>query len=137
MREKNLKLKLWQNLYTQIVTKLKNQIVTKSQKLKLRQNSKFKSWQNKKIKLWEEFNFYLFLTNSKFKLWKNSQKSNSDKIQFLTKQKKNTWHLNNKWVVLRVAFCDLAMCSKNQPLGRFFLVVAMSVICVFICPLPM
>ena len=35
------------------------------------------------------------------------------------------------WSIFNVAYF-----SKNWPLGRFFLVVAMSV-CLFVCPLPM
>ena len=76
-------LKLWQNSKTKAVTKIKSSYCDNTQRLKL--------WQNFKIQLWQK---------SKTQIVKRLQKSLLVRI---------TWHLDNRWDLLRAVFCDLAM----------------------------
>ena len=93
------KMKLWQNSKTEIVTKLKksncdktkkNQILTKLKNSSCDKTQSLKLWQTKKIKLWK------------------LKKTNCDKTQFMANFLKSllvrsTWHLDNRWDVLRSA----------------------------------
>ena len=66
------KLKLWWNLKNQIVMKLKNSNVDKTQKLKWRQNSNSECDKTQKLKLWQNWNFDKTHIVTWLQLWPSS-----------------------------------------------------------------
>ena len=77
------KIKLWQNLKTQIVIKLKNSNGDKTQKLKLWQNSKTQNV--KKLNLWQKSNCDKTQIVTILKLWQNS---NCDQTKIVREKSK-------------------------------------------------
>ena len=130
-------LQLWWNLKTQIVIKFKTQIVMKLKSSNGDETHKLKWWLNSKTQIVMKLKNSNCEETKKPKFWQNSncdktKKLKCDKIQIVTKLKKNQivtklewqisiyekkkklksllvrtfWHLDNQWAVLWAAFCD-------------------------------